>query len=96
MDDWYIAFSDNASEAALQQPINFTLVGGNRGVMTPAEIVLHIVNHTTYHHGYVADMFYQVPGCRQIDLLPDFENPKDLFGGVLGGSGARARIQRVA
>jgi ornithine cyclodeaminase len=35
-------------------------------------------------------------GCSQIDLLPDLENPKDLFGGVLGGSGARARIQRVA
>jgi ornithine cyclodeaminase len=35
-------------------------------------------------------------GCRQIDLLPDLENPKDLFGGVLGGGGARARIKRVA
>ena len=29
-------------------------------------------------------------------LVPDLENPKDLFGGVLGGGGARARIQRVA
>jgi len=72
MDDWYIAFSDNASEAALQQPVNFTLVGGNRGVMTPAEIVLHIVNHTTYHHGYVADMFYQVPACPPTTDLPVF------------------------
>jgi ornithine cyclodeaminase len=34
--------------------------------------------------------------CRQIDLLPDLENPKDLFGGVLGGRAGRARIQRVA
>jgi hypothetical protein len=33
--------------------------------------------------------------CRQIDLVPNLENPKDLFGGVLGG-GARARIHRVA
>jgi ornithine cyclodeaminase len=34
-------------------------------------------------------------GCRQIDLVPDLENPKDLFGGVLGG-GARVRIHRAA
>jgi ornithine cyclodeaminase len=34
-------------------------------------------------------------GCRQIDLIPDLENPKDLFGGVLGGAG-RTRMSRVA
>lgn len=34
-------------------------------------------------------------GRRQIDLVPDLENPKDLFGGVLGGAG-RVRIHRVA
>lgn len=34
-------------------------------------------------------------GCRQIDLVPDLENPKDLFGGVLGGGG-RVRIHRAA
>jgi ornithine cyclodeaminase len=34
-------------------------------------------------------------GCRQIDLVPDLENPKDLFGGVLGRTG-RIRTRRVA
>jgi ornithine cyclodeaminase len=34
-------------------------------------------------------------GCRQIDLVPDLENPKDLFGGVLGEAG-RVRMHRVA
>jgi len=34
-------------------------------------------------------------GCRRIDLIPDLENPKDLFGGVLGGAG-RMRMPRVA
>jgi uncharacterized damage-inducible protein DinB len=72
MDEWYIAFSDGLSEAALQEPINFTLIGGNQGVMTIADIMLHIVNHTTYHHGYVADMFYQVPACPPTTDLPVF------------------------
>jgi ornithine cyclodeaminase len=37
----------------------------------------------------------QPHGRRQIDLVPDLEDPKDLFGGVLGGAG-RVRIPRVA
>jgi len=32
--------------------------------MTRGEILLHIVNHTTYHRGFVADLFYQVRGAR--------------------------------
>jgi ornithine cyclodeaminase len=35
-------------------------------------------------------------GCRQIDLVPDLENSKDLFGGVLGGGAGRVRMPRVA
>lgn len=34
-------------------------------------------------------------GARKIDLIPALENPKDLFGGVLGGAG-RVRIHRAA
>jgi len=64
IDDWYISWSDGMSEAALAEPVHFTLVGGNRGVMTRGEILLHIVNHTTYHRGFVADLFYQVPDAR--------------------------------
>lgn len=33
---------------------------------------------------------------RQIDLVPRLDDPKDLFGGVLGGTPARARLRRVA
>jgi uncharacterized damage-inducible protein DinB len=64
IDDWYIAWSDAQSEASLAQPVRFTLIGGNRGVMTRGEILLHVVNHTSYHRGFVADLMYQVPGAR--------------------------------
>jgi ornithine cyclodeaminase len=33
---------------------------------------------------------------RQIDLVPRLDDPKDLFGGVLGGTPARAKLRRVA
>jgi len=64
LDDWYIAWSDGLSEADLVDKVPFVLIGGNRGTMTRAEILLHIVNHTSYHRGFVADLFYQVPGAR--------------------------------
>ena len=38
----------------------------------------------------------QREGARQIDLVPRLEDPKDLFGGVLGGTPARAKLRRVA
>ena len=61
IDRWYIAWSDALSEAALDEKVNFTLIGGNPGVMTRGEVLLHIVTHTSYHRGFVADLFFQVP-----------------------------------
>jgi hypothetical protein len=41
--------------------VHFTYVGGGEGVMTCAEIALHLANHTTFRRDYIADMLYQVP-----------------------------------
>jgi uncharacterized damage-inducible protein DinB len=58
IDAWYIAWSDALTDAALAETINFTFVGGGQGAMTRGEILLHITNHTSYHRGFVAEMFY--------------------------------------
>jgi ornithine cyclodeaminase len=34
--------------------------------------------------------------CRQIDLVPELDDPKDLFGGTLGAGRKRARMRRAA
>src|SRR5260370_38055348 len=47
VDDWYIAWSDRLSEAALGENVHFTLIGGNHGVMTPAGILPPIFTPTT-------------------------------------------------
>ena len=70
IDQWYIAWSEAQSDAALAEKVSFTLIGGNRGVMTRGEILLHIVNHTSYHRGFVADLFYQVPARPPTTDLP--------------------------
>lgn len=61
MDRWYIAFADQHSQEDLTEIIDFEFVGGGKGSMSRAEILLHVVNHATYHIGYVSDMMYQVP-----------------------------------
>jgi uncharacterized damage-inducible protein DinB len=58
---WYIEYADSLSDAALQEVVSFTLIGGNQGQMTREQILFHLVNHSSYHRGFVADMFFQVP-----------------------------------
>jgi uncharacterized damage-inducible protein DinB len=72
IDAWYVAWSDALTDAALAQAVHFTFVGGGDGAMTRGEILLHITNHTTYHRGYVADLFYQVPARVPTTDLPVF------------------------
>jgi uncharacterized damage-inducible protein DinB len=80
IDDWYVAWSDGMTDAALNEKVRFTFVGGGQGVMTRNEILLHVVNHTTYHRGFVADLFYQVPAKPPTTDLPVFlrDVPLDL------------------
>jgi uncharacterized damage-inducible protein DinB len=70
LDAWYIAQSDSLPDAALGERLSFTLIGGNRGEMSRAEMLLHVVNHCTYHRGFVADLFYQVPARPPLTDLP--------------------------
>ena len=61
LDQWYVGWGDSISPAELDEKVSFTFIGGGPGVMTRGEIILHLVNHTTYHRGFAADLFYQVP-----------------------------------
>ena len=61
IDQWFVTWSDALTDAALEEKMSFTFIGGGQGLMTRGEILLHVVNHTTYHRGFVADFFYQVP-----------------------------------
>ena len=72
VDAWYTRWSDQTSADALDQEVEFTLIGGNPGVMTRGDILLHVVNHTAYHRGFVADLFYQVPARPPTTDLPVF------------------------
>ena len=61
VDQWYINYTDSISERELLKIVNFRFVDGGKGIMSRYEMILHVVNHGTYHRGLVSDMMYQVP-----------------------------------
>ncbi len=72
IDAWFVSWGDTLSEANADEEILFTLIGGKQGRMRRSEIVMHVVNHTSYHRGFVADMFCQVPVRPPLTDLPVF------------------------
>ena len=61
MDRHYVALAARLSQEELDEVVRFTFVGGGKGAMTRLEILLHLVNHATYHRGFISDMLYQLP-----------------------------------
>jgi uncharacterized damage-inducible protein DinB len=59
IDQWYVSYADSLDEKELNEVVDFRFVDGGPGSMTRGDILLHVVNHKTYHRGYVADMLYQ-------------------------------------
>jgi uncharacterized damage-inducible protein DinB len=72
IDAWYVDWSDRLSASEAAETVRFTLIGGNRGEMSRGAVALHLVNHTSYHRGFVADLFFQVPARPPLTDLPIF------------------------
>lgn len=61
IDQWYVEYAYSISERELLEALNFRFLDGGEGCMSRSDMILHIVNHGTYHRGLVSDMMYQVP-----------------------------------
>ena len=60
-DEWLSGWAAAQSDATLGEPVHFTLLSGKAGTLSRAEILEHIVNHSTYHRGFLASLLHQVP-----------------------------------
>ena len=67
---WYIDWAERQTEQSLGEVVSFTFIGGEKSAMTRGEMLLHVVNHATYHRGWVAEMFFQVPARNPATDLP--------------------------
>ena len=72
IDRWYVEYADTLPEEQLDEVVQFEFIGGGAGAMSRGEILLHVVNHTTYHRGHVADMLYYLDVFPPTTDLPVF------------------------
>jgi uncharacterized damage-inducible protein DinB len=72
LDAWFVDYANSLTDSARNEIVNFTFIGGGSGSMSRGNILLHVVNHTTYHRGHVADMMYQISAPPPTTDLPVF------------------------
>jgi uncharacterized damage-inducible protein DinB len=70
--DWYIRLAETLDAQAFDETIHFTFIGGGQGAMRRGDILLHVVNHATYHRGHVAMMMYGMSTPPPTTDLPVF------------------------
>ena len=72
LDAWYIRYAEEMSDRLGEEVVDFTFIGGGEGSMSRGDILLHVVNHTTYHRGHIAAIMYQIPAKPPTTDLPVF------------------------
>ncbi|MGG1946483.1 DinB family protein [Trinickia sp. NRRL B-1857] len=60
LDAWYVGWIDRMTECELDQSIDFQFVDGGKGVMTRGEMFFHVVNHYTFHRGFIVDTLRRI------------------------------------
>lgn len=57
---WYIDWAKEQTSQSLGEKLKFSFVTGEPGEMTRGGMFLHIVNHKTFHRGWISQMFFDV------------------------------------
>lgn len=69
IDQWYLDYANELTcEQALQR-LDFVFVDGAAGQLSRAEMLLHVVNHGTYHRGAVGELLHQCGATPPRDVL---------------------------
>ncbi|HUA79971.1 MAG TPA: DinB family protein [Dyella sp.] len=72
IDEWYVRYTETLDERACDETIRFTFIGGGEGQMRRGDMLLHVVNHGTYHRGHIAMMMYGLSTSPPTTDLPVF------------------------
>jgi uncharacterized damage-inducible protein DinB len=60
MDRWFIDWARRQSPGSLNERVRFRFVSGKHAEMEKGCMLLHVINHKTYHRGWVSEMFFDV------------------------------------
>ncbi|ATO08439.1 DinB family protein [Enterobacter asburiae] len=59
VNQWYIDWAGEQTIETFSECLKFNFVSGQSGEMTRGDMFLHIINHKTYHRGWVSQMFFE-------------------------------------
>lgn len=69
LDVWFL---NSLADISLDQVVRFAFLDGQIGEMSASDILIHVVNHGTYHRGHIADMLYNEGAVPPITDYPVF------------------------
>jgi uncharacterized damage-inducible protein DinB len=59
MNRWFIDWARQQSPGTLKERVRFRFVSGKHAEMEKGSMLLHVINHKTYHRGWVSEMFFE-------------------------------------
>ena len=57
---WFERYFSRLDHEGQEEKVGFNYIGGGTGVMSRAEILQHVVNHSSYHRGHIEGVLYQM------------------------------------
>ncbi|WP_421401731.1 DinB family protein [Agrobacterium fabrum] len=85
LDGWYLDYIEKTPPALLGEFVGFTFTDGDKGYMSRAEMISHVVLHAGIHRGEVARIL------SQLSITP----PWDTFAVFLHGTQPQRRLQGI-
>lgn len=73
MDKTLLDYLDGLEAEALEEVVDYQLIGGNTGSLSRAMCFTHLTIHGAYHRGWIADMFGQAKRPPPIIDIPVYE-----------------------
>ncbi|NUT77695.1 damage-inducible protein DinB [Pseudomonas sp. C1C7] len=77
VDRWYVDWADRQTDASLDKPLRFTFVSGESGTMSAGAMFLHVVNHASYHRGWIVQIYFEIPAMPPMTDLPVYMRETD-------------------
>ena len=59
VNQWYMKWAKSQDGESFSKRSKFNYVNGTPAEMTRGGMFLHIINHKTYHRGWVSEMFFE-------------------------------------
>ena len=73
MDARLLDYLDSLDPAALEETVEYQLIGSTPGALSRAMCFTHLVMHGSYHRGWITDMFCQAKARQPIADIPVYE-----------------------